>query len=92
MRSQSINKQKDAKNEVEYEEPSNTHEVPIYLNIFECGRNILNTLDITYERACMATPKEKYYTNFWKLQLTIMIITMHHCPMRSFDKQSVQSL
>ena len=32
-----------------------------YLNIFECGRNILNILDVTYERACMATTKERCY-------------------------------
>ena len=28
---------------------------------------------------------------FWKILLTTMIVTMHHCPMRSFDKQSVKS-
>ena len=32
-----------------------------YFNIFECGKNILNILDMTYERACMATPRDKYY-------------------------------
>ena len=57
-----INKQKDAKNETEYEESSVTHEVPSYFNIFDCGRNLLNRLDVKYERACMATTKEKYYT------------------------------
>ena len=49
MRSKNTNKQKDANNEEEYEEYSVTDEVPIYLNIFECGRNILNILDVTYE-------------------------------------------
>ena len=44
----SINKQKDAKNEAEYEESSVTDEVPSYFNIFECGRNILNRLDMKY--------------------------------------------
>ena len=44
-----INKQK--------EESSFTDEVPSYFNIFECCRDILNRLDMTYERACMATPK-----------------------------------
>ena len=57
-----INKQKYAKNEAEYEESSVTNEVPRYFNIFECGRNILNRLDVTYEQACMATTKEKFYT------------------------------
>ena len=37
-----------------------------YFNIFECGRNILDRLDVTYERACMATLKEKYYTKLLK--------------------------
>ena len=32
-----------------------------YFNIFECGRNLLDRLDVTYERACMYTPKEKYH-------------------------------
>ena len=49
MRSKNINKQKDAKNETEYEESSVTDEVPSYFNIFKCGRNILNRLDVTYE-------------------------------------------
>ena len=40
MRAQKYKKRKDANNEVEYEEPSVTHEVPRYFNIFECGRNI----------------------------------------------------
>ena len=57
-----INKQEDANNDTEYEEYSVTDEVLIYFNMFKCGRNILNGLDVTYERACMATTKEKYYT------------------------------
>ena len=31
-----------------------------------------------YELAYMATPRDKYYTK--------MAVTMHHFPMRSFDK------
>ena len=42
----------------EYKEPSDTKEVTSYFNIFECGRNILDRLDVTYERACISTPKE----------------------------------
>ena len=56
---QNINKQKDAKNGAEYEESPVTDEVPIYFNMFKCGRNILNRVGVTYERACMATPKYK---------------------------------
>ena len=33
-----------------------------YFNIFECGRNILHQIDVTYQRAFMATPQDKYYT------------------------------
>ena len=38
-----------------------TEEVTSYFNIFECGRNILDKLDVTYQQAFMATPKDKYY-------------------------------
>ena len=31
-------------------------------NIFECGRNILDRLDVSYEIVCMATPKEEHFT------------------------------
>ena len=58
-----INKQKDANKEADYEEYSVTDELKRYCNIFECGRNILNRLDVTYEWACMATQKEEYYTD-----------------------------
>ena len=57
-----MNKQKDANNEADYEESLVRVEVPSYLNIFECGENILDRRDVTYERACMANTKEKYYT------------------------------
>ena len=57
MPSKNMNKQKDANNEAEYEESSVTDELPSYFNIFKCGRNILNRLDMTYERACMSTQK-----------------------------------
>ena len=57
-----INKQKDAYNEAEYEESSVIDEEPRYFNIFECGRNILNIIDVKHEQAYIATTKEKYYT------------------------------
>ena len=31
--------------------------VPIYLNLFKCGKNYLMNLDATCEWACMATSK-----------------------------------
>ena len=52
-------KQKDANNEV-------TYDVPNYVNafnIFERRRKLLDRLDVSYERACMATPKEEYFTD-----------------------------
>ena len=36
--------------------------VPRYFKIFECGKNFLNNLDATYERACMATLQGKWGT------------------------------
>ena len=39
-----------------------TKEVKSYFNIFECGRNNLDQLDTTYQRAFMATAQDKYYT------------------------------
>ena len=34
-----------------------------YSNIFECSRNILDQLDVTYQQAFMASPvQEEYYT------------------------------
>ena len=40
-----ITEQKDT----EYKESSVTKEVPSCFNIFECGRNLLDRLDVTYE-------------------------------------------
>ena len=75
IRSHNINKQKDSKNEAEYEESSVTHEVPSYFQIFKCGKNILNIIDVTYERVCMKTPKEKYFT---KMLETLIYYNDHH--------------
>ena len=50
-----INKEKDANNEKDYEEPSVTYDPvvkkPSYFNTFKRRNNILNKLDTTYERA-----------------------------------------
>ena len=48
----------------EHKKHSVTEKVKIYFNIYECGRNILDRLDVTYQRAFMATPKDKYYNTF----------------------------
>ena len=39
----------------EHKEPSVTHKVTSYFNIFECGINLLDQLDVTYQRTFMAT-------------------------------------
>ena len=56
----------------EHKEPSVTEKDTSYFNIFEWGRNLLDQLDVTYQRAFMATPipeglyfpspaRERYY-------------------------------
>ena len=35
---------------------------PSYFNLFESGGNLLNRIDVTCERACMATSRERYHT------------------------------
>ena len=45
----------------EYKGPSDTKEVTSYFNIFECGRNILDRLDVTYDQSFMGTSQDKYY-------------------------------
>ena len=65
----SVNKWKDANNEASNEEPKVTNDPfikePSYFNIFGCGKNILNKLDATCKRVCMATPWDKYDTEFF---------------------------
>ena len=51
----------------EHKEPSVTEKVISYFIIFECGRNLLDQLDVTYQQAFMATPAEnKYYKEMTK--------------------------
>ena len=57
-----IKKQKDANVKTDYEESSVTYDVPSYFNVFKCERNILKILDVSYERVCMDTPRDEYYT------------------------------
>ena len=45
----------------ENKEPSVTQKVTSYFNIFECGRNLLDQLEVTYQRAFMATPEDEYH-------------------------------
>ena len=43
----------------EHKEPSVIRKGTSYFNIFECGRNILDQLDVTYQRAFMASPVQE---------------------------------
>ena len=48
----------------EHIETSVIEKVTSYFNIFECGRNLLDQLDVTYQRSFMASPvREEYYTS-----------------------------
>ena len=60
----------------EHKEPSVIVKGTIYFSIFGCGRNILDQLDVTYQRASMASPvqevcytspaRERYYDQLTK--------------------------
>ena len=51
----------------EHKEPPVTEKVTIYFNIFECGRNILDQLDVKYQQAFMATSaQDEYYKEMTK--------------------------
>ena len=43
----------------EHIEPSVTDKVSSYFNIFECGRNQLDQLDVTYQRAFAESPLQQ---------------------------------
>ena len=45
----------------EHKEPSVTQKVKIYFNIFKCGRNLFDRLEVNYQRVSMATPAENEY-------------------------------
>ena len=43
-----------------------TTEVKIYSKIFECERNLLDRLDVTYQQEFMTTPQDKYHMEMLK--------------------------
>ena len=45
----------------EHKEHSVTEKVTSYFNIYECGRNLLDQIDVMYQQAFMDNPKDKYY-------------------------------
>ena len=51
----------------EHKEPPVTQKVTSYFNIFECGRNLLDQLDVMYKQAFMATSAQhEYYKEITK--------------------------
>ena len=65
---------------------------PIYFNLFECGKNLLNKLDATCKGACMATSRDKYYKEMFKTLTDLMTATIRQYPTQRFKKQYVKSL
>ena len=47
--------------EKDHKETSVNEKVTSYFNILECGRNLLDRLDVMYQRAFMAIPVENDY-------------------------------
>ena len=47
--------------EDEHIEPSVIEKGASYFNIFKCGRNLLDQLDVTYQLAFIATPVQEVY-------------------------------
>ena len=43
----------------EHKEPSVIEKGTSYFKIFECGRNLLDQLEVTYQRAFMASPVQE---------------------------------
>ena len=58
----------------EHKEPSVTGKVTSYFNIFECGRNLLDQLDVMCQRSFMATPaQDEYYKEMMKSLIKVNI-------------------
>ena len=50
----------------DHKETSVTQKVTSYFNIFKRGRNLLDQLEVTYQRSFMATPEDEYYKEIKK--------------------------
>ena len=48
-------------------EPSVNQKETSYFNTLECGRNLLDQLDVTYQQVFMATPEDEYYKDMTKI-------------------------
>ena len=75
-----------------------SHKVTSYFNIFECGRNLLDQLDVTYQQAFMATPAENendYYKEMLRsdsLTSVALLSDKVSCMMISYDSSSFVTL
>ena len=56
-----------------------------YFNIFKCGRNLLDRLDVTYQRSFMATPQDKYYMRFLD-----DLVEMDNCNGETFSNEKLR--
>ena len=65
-------------------------DMPRYFNVLECGGNILNRLDLSYKRVCMATPIYEYYTKM--LKTLIDHNDRHNAPLYSEKLQQEVSI
>ena len=72
----------------EHKEPSVNQKVTSHFNIFECRRNLLDQLDVTYKRVFMATPEDEYYKEMTKSLIKVNSEGENYA-MRRFDKQSL---
>ena len=43
-----------------------TQKVTSYYNIFKCGRNLLDQLDVMYQQEFIVTPEDEYYKEMTK--------------------------
>ena len=58
----------------EHKEPSVNQKVTSYFNIFECRRNLLDQIDVTYQREFMATSaQDEYYEEMTKSLIKVNI-------------------
>ena len=69
----------------DHKEPSVTKEVKIYFNIFNCERNLLDRLDVMYQRDFMATPQDEYYTEMLK-----NLIKVNNCEVGPFSNERIK--
>ena len=56
-----------------------------YFNVFEYGRNLLYRLDVTYQRAFMATPQDKYYN-----ELLDTLVKDNNCKGKPFSNDKIR--